>query len=191
MKIRRAAIRVYLTAATSMATEMNKSCNRTWTLAHVRRPVNPTARMLLGSGFKNSSPHLMLLNIDRSFSFSEPSLSSGPNPPLFLPFSSLPLGSFLNSLLLLLLLLLSSSLLASVKNLVGLLRIGAQDLRNWKRKRRWIFFGGLERGLGVEDDGRRVMGCKWAVRPIMLSCSWRLDFPRKVREENLRFQDWV
>ncbi|KAK9911923.1 hypothetical protein M0R45_035803 [Rubus argutus] len=47
----------YLRAATSIANEMNKSCHRTCTLAHVSRPVNPTAKMLLGSGSSSRSPH--------------------------------------------------------------------------------------------------------------------------------------
>lgn len=42
----------YLRAATRIAKEINKSCQRTWTLAHVKRPVNPSARTLSGSGSK-------------------------------------------------------------------------------------------------------------------------------------------
>lgn len=52
MKTRRAAMKEYLRAATRMAKEMNKSCQRTCTLAHVRMPVRPRARMLSGSGSK-------------------------------------------------------------------------------------------------------------------------------------------
>lgn len=50
MNTRRAAIKEYLRAATRMAKEMNKSCQRTCTLAHVRIPVRPSARTLSGSG---------------------------------------------------------------------------------------------------------------------------------------------
>lgn len=52
MKMRRAAIKEYLRAATRIAKEINKSCQRTWTLAHVRIPVNPRARTLSGSRSK-------------------------------------------------------------------------------------------------------------------------------------------
>lgn len=50
MNTRRAAMKEYLRAATRMAKEMNKSCQRTCTLAHVRIPVRPSARTLSGSG---------------------------------------------------------------------------------------------------------------------------------------------
>ncbi|KAK3408864.1 hypothetical protein EUGRSUZ_J01014 [Eucalyptus grandis] len=49
MKIRSAAMKEYLRAATRMATETKQSCHSTCTLAHVSRPVSPTARMLSGS----------------------------------------------------------------------------------------------------------------------------------------------
>lgn len=54
MNRRRAAMKEYLRAATRIAREMKKSCHSTWTLAQVRRPVNPMERMFSGSGSRRS-----------------------------------------------------------------------------------------------------------------------------------------
>ncbi|KAK9911940.1 hypothetical protein M0R45_035819 [Rubus argutus] len=86
MKRRTAAMKEHLRAATSIANEMNKSCHRTCTFAHVSRPVNPTAKMLLGSGSSSRSPHLMLLNMDRPFfPISSPPLDPVPSSFSFSP----------------------------------------------------------------------------------------------------------
>ncbi|PON85111.1 hypothetical protein TorRG33x02_190850 [Trema orientale] len=160
MKIRRAAMREYLTAATRMASEINKSCHSTCTLAHVSNPVNPTASMLSGSGLTKRSRHLIPLNIDRPFSFPD-SPSCGPS------FSSLWLGvgSFFNSL---------SFLLASAttSDLAGLVDLG--------KRRRCSLCGSSERETFVVKVG--VIG-KWVVvRPNIPFSLFTLIFSGKYDE---------
>lgn len=59
IKMRRAATMVYLRAASNIAPDITNSCHSTCTLAHVSRPVNPTATMLSGSGSSTRSFHLI------------------------------------------------------------------------------------------------------------------------------------
>ncbi|CAI0442435.1 unnamed protein product [Linum tenue] len=83
MKMRRAAMKEYLRAATRMASEMVKSCQSTETLAQVSNPVNPTATTLSGSG---SSSRLTQLTLDRKGGRRPlpPSSPKSPPPPFFL-----------------------------------------------------------------------------------------------------------
>lgn len=79
MKMRSAAIKEYLRAATRIANEMKKSCDKTWRLAHVSTPANPTAAKLSWSGF-NRSPNRKLNPGNPSFLGSS-SLLTGLFPP--------------------------------------------------------------------------------------------------------------
>lgn len=127
MKRRRAATKEYLRAAKRIANEIKKSCQSTWTLAHVSRPVNAKANRLSGSG-SSRSPHL-IFNMGRPFfpKSSPPPLDLDPIPSFSSSSCSslLSLGSLLNPLLLLLLLLFSAN---TTKNLMGFLGIWGWDL---------------------------------------------------------------
>lgn len=82
MKMRSAAMKEYLRAATRIAKEMKKSWDKTWRLAHVSTPANPTAAKLSWSGF-NRSPNRKLKPGNPSFSGASPSsLLTGVFPPL-------------------------------------------------------------------------------------------------------------
>lgn len=87
MKMRRAAMKEYFRAARRIAKEMQNSCHSTWTLAHVSKPVKPTAKRLSGSGF-NSRSFQLRLNLGSPSSFFISSPASLPFNPL--PFSANP-----------------------------------------------------------------------------------------------------
>lgn len=133
MKTRRAAMKEYLMAATKIAKEMNKSCQRTCTLAQVRIPVNPSARTLSGSGSKRVlqlNPKMVRLWLLQSLTFSSSSSSLEPLGGFFCCCCCCVLPCSLNSLLLL--------LFANLRNGCGL----------GERKRGW---GLRERG---EENGK-------------------------------------
>lgn len=65
---------------------MQNSRHSTWTLAHVSKPVNPTAKRLSGSGF-NSRSFQLRLNLGSPSSF----FKSSPAPSL--PFNPLPFSA--------------------------------------------------------------------------------------------------
>lgn len=150
MKRRTAAMKEYLTAATSIANEMNKSCHRTCTLAHVSSPVNPTAKMLLGSGSSSRSPHLMLLNIDRWFF---PDSSPPPLDPIPCSFSFSSCFSWFKPLL----------LFASAMNLMGLLGIWVLRSEEEDKELRWVccWAGADWNGIGGSE---RAASCNMFIK---------------------------
>ncbi|CDO99856.1 unnamed protein product [Coffea canephora] len=69
MKMRRAAMKEYLRAASKIAIEITNSCHSTCTLAQANTPVNPTATTLSGSGFNSRSTHFRFNPGPRPFPF--------------------------------------------------------------------------------------------------------------------------
>ena len=149
MKTRSAAMKEYLRAATRIANEMNKSCQRTWTLAHVRRPVNPSARTLSGSGSKRAFQ--LKLKMGRFCLLKLLLASSSPLEPVGCCCSCLSPRSLTSVFLLLLLLLL---LLLTAKTKMGW---GFREVRGWGLTERgkgngnkcWRREG---RGVGIESE---------------------------------------
>lgn len=174
MKMRRAAIKEYLRAATRIAKEIKKSCQSTCTLAQARTPVNPMARRLSGSG-SSRSPHL-ILNIGLwSFPGSSPPSDSA-SCSIF--FSSLFLGSSLNPSLF------SAN---NTRNLVGFLGI----LERKEGKLRGLC-GEAEKGLGVERIGSESGGCEIEVSPNMsLPIEWHNCRTRNWRCQIIKFLVWT
>lgn len=176
MKTRRAAIKEYLTAAARIANEIKKSCQRTWTHAHVSRPVKPRAKILSGSGSRKL-PKLKLKIGLRSLL----ELSSAPSEEFVccgLPSSFCSFSPLLFS--------------ANTTNLEGFLGIEFGVLRA-KEEENGRKYEELE-GFRVEIDGSRIWIEGWwrQVNPSMASSSkWGSNcyFPFNFFIEN-RTEEW-